>query len=222
MVCVGSGAGGGSWLAAAPAASDGRPGTPRGSAAKGGSVPIAAADWATRRACFASLPAKVFLSPRLVLPPLTGLTPRAVVVTAHRSKPGKPSAKQPRHASPPSPRPVQAPHGSALAPLLLLTFSSSNLRIFESSNAVSESPASAVLQSGPGTRRRYRTLCHKAGMSDATRGLAPSPVNARRLWEGRSIFSRATENGPAFVNALCVQTSTQRSAGPLDTTAKRG
>ena len=26
-----------------------------------------------------------------------------------------------------------------------------------------------------------------------------SPVNARRLWKGRSIFSRATENGPAFL-----------------------
>ena len=31
-------------------------------------------------------------------------------------------------------------------------------------------------------------------------------------------FSRATENGPAFVNVLCAQTSTQRIAGPLGAT----
>ena len=39
-----------------------------------------------------------------------------------------------------------------------------------------------------------------------------SPVNARRLWKGRSIFSRATENGPAFCGCFVC---TQRSAGPL-------
>ena len=39
-----------------------------------------------------------------------------------------------------------------------------------------------------------------------------SPVNARRLWKGRSIFSRATENGPAF--SVCFA-CTPRSAGPL-------
>ena len=39
-----------------------------------------------------------------------------------------------------------------------------------------------------------------------------SPVNARRLWKGRSIFSRATENGPAFCERfVCAQ----RSASPL-------
>ena len=42
-------------------------------------------------------------------------------------------------------------------------------------------------------------------------------MSARRLWNGRSIFSRATENGPAFYEYWCVQTSTQRSAGPLRT-----
>ena len=36
------------------------------------------------------------------------------------------------------------------------------------------------------------------------------PVNARRLWKGRSIFSRATENGPDFCECfVCAQ----RSAG---------
>ena len=38
---------------------------------------------------------------------------------------------------------------------------------------------------------------------------------ARRLWRGRSIFSRATENGPAFFGMFCVCTQAQRSAGPL-------
>ena len=49
----------------------------------------------------------------------------------------------------------------------------------------------------------------------AARGLALLLLNARRLWKGRSIFGRATKNGFAFFNVLCVQTSTQRSAGPL-------
>ena len=40
-------------------------------------------------------------------------------------------------------------------------------------------------------------------------------IMERQIHFQRSIFSRATENGPAFVNVLCVQTSTQRSAGPL-------
>ena len=34
-----------------------------------------------------------------------------------------------------------------------------------------------------------------------------SPVNARRLWKGGSIFSRATENGPAFCAMFCVHTA---------------
>ena len=40
-----------------------------------------------------------------------------------------------------------------------------------------------------------------------------SRLYARRLWKGRSIFSRATENGPAFCGCFVC---TQRSASPLD------
>ena len=40
-------------------------------------------------------------------------------------------------------------------------------------------------------------------------------MNARRLCKGRSIFSRATENGTCLLcNVSCAHTSTQRSAGP--------
>ena len=52
----------------------------------------------------------------------------------------------------------------------------------------------------------------------AIRGLAlllRMRLYARRVWKGRSIFNRATENGPAFWSVLCVQTRAKRSAGHL-------
>ena len=69
-----------------------------------------------------------------------------------------------------------------------------------------------------GSRRRS-TSPHRWMYYDAhrTKRAGTSSVNAlaRRSWKGRSLISRAIENGPAFCQCLCVQASTQRSAGPL-------
>ena len=71
-------------------------------------------------------------------------------------------------------------------------------------------------------RRLYpmELLCVRRLMAP-TRGLALlmlTRLHTRRsLWKGSSIFSRATENGPAFLAMICVctNTGTQRSAGPF-------
>ena len=47
--------------------------------------------------------------------------------------------------------------------------------------------------------------------------MAALASSARKLRKGMSIFSRATENGPAFREWFaCAQTSARRSAGPLN------
>ena len=49
------------------------------------------------------------------------------------------------------------------------------------------------------------------GFDDRSKRAGTSPVSTRRLWKGRPIFSRATENGPAFrVSFVCADKHTAK------------
>ena len=53
-------------------------------------------------------------------------------------------------------------------------------------------------------RQRCCSCCRATSLCSCCKRVGTSPVDARRSWKGRSIFSRATENRPAFCAIFCV------------------
>ena len=66
------------------------------------------------------------------------------------------------------------------------------------------SGGAAATRSTSALRRPAASCGASLSAAGAYKRAGTSPVHARRFWKGRSVFSRATENGPAFLWMFCV------------------